>query len=694
MSHIPAISNASLARIAPCHLRTLHEQLGAEDARRAKLLAAALERFEVAQDKAACAAALRLELEPLGIRGLSVASLYRNLKKLRDNDGDIMAIVDGRLLRREVAGLAANKEFLDYWHVMVTDNRRKTAPAYRALFARLQSGQHIPGIGTWRDVWAREHDGIQPPAGMQCPYRPYAHTPQGWSIDHLRRLAPDKYVLAAARVGRMAATLAYIPSVPRTRVGLQCCQVVQIDDMWHEVKVAWEGNRKAQRCVQFTMLDILTGHDIAWFIKPVREREDGTRETLRTEWIRYQIAHLVCTVGIPEAGCLIMGERGTATIGTELQQTLADISGGRIRFSTGGLLSTPLAKGLYSGDPRGNPRSKGFLEGFQGLLKNELGNVAGHIGGGRGKQPEDAYGLDQADNRLRRIAAALEDERPGILSRLAMPYKSLHDYSLLVNRAFEALNNRTWHQMEGWEKCGFVTGEYRTPDGHWLPLSGLDIMPANQAAAWRNLIDTGAIEYHTRRMSPAEAWAVRAHERQPLGDWAAPLIMGDSLARHCKCSDRLELTYKDPDTLRTHTVAGILAGGGGSLERGATYRVWINPLDSTRAYIADHTGRYLGVAPVAIPGMYGDAAAAERNLGIRSSAIAEANRRLAPVAAARQRRADAAARRNVIEIAGSDPVHDRALQEAVTIDAPAADLYDLAPPTLPPASAPALADFL
>ena len=113
-----------------------------------------------------------------------------------------------------------------------------------------------------------------------------------------------------------------------------------------------------------------------------------------------------------------------------------------IVFGAGGILSTPLGKGLYGGRPKGNPRYKSLIEGFHALIKNELGAARGHVGGGRGAEPEDAYGMDLEDNRLRRIASALEASRPGILDRLALPYMPWSDYWELARAAYDDADRR------------------------------------------------------------------------------------------------------------------------------------------------------------------------------------------------------------------------------------------------------------
>lgn len=667
-------------------VRLLHEMLPAQEARRTRLLAAAVAEFDASADKAACAYRLQADLAAQGIKGISIKSLYRKSAAMRERG--VLGLVDGRLIKSQAAGIADNEAFAAYWSELCAANRRKTAPAYRALFADLATGRPIPGVGTWRDVWAAEHNGIMPPDDMPCPYKPYTDVPRGWSARTLSRVAPGKYALAAARQGTMAAQMAYIPDVPRTRVGLSLCQCVQIDDMWHEVKVEFAGNKRAQRVAELAMIDVLTGMAFGWLPKPIREREDGSLEVLRSEWTRYLIAHLLCNVGIPAAGCLIMGERGTASADSDLRQVLADVSGGKVRFGAGGMLSSPLAKGLFAGRPKGNPRYKGLREGFNSLLKNELGALRGHMGGGRGREPEDAYGMEQEDTRLRSIAAALEQTRPGALSRMRLPYMPYSDFLEFARLAYDQLNNRTWHELEGWEDCGFIAGEWRPDQGSpWMPIASLDKMDRARAAAFRSLIETGAMDYRTRRMSPAEAWASRAGEIKPIGDFAGPLIMGDGLARECRCDDKLQMAFRDETTLRRLVVVGILDEGA-ALTRGSAYRVWVNPLASHKAYVADESGRYLGTAPVQVPANHDDEAGIKRALGIRQQAIAAERRAMAPIIRAQLAAASEDARHNAMEILGHDPAETAAAEDALAweteeagVSATTADLIAAPAPT-------------
>lgn len=648
-------------------LTTLHSCLGIEDALKVKVLARAVAAFDAAADKQAVTARLAAELARHGITGITVPSMYRKCQAWRR--GGILALVDGRLLRKHKSGgLADNKEFVEFWQAILLSNKRKSAPAYRELINRLRTDEYIPGFGTWRDIWTAEHNGVHPDLIARCPYRHGGLVPQGWTMRNLNRLAPGQFAITASRQGMMAAQMQSLPDIIRTRVGLAPCQVVQLDDMWYEHKVSFASNKHAQRVVEFALQDVLTGHVIVRLTKPVREREDGTRETLKGVWTRYILAHLLCSVGIPKGGCMIVGEHGTASADTTLKEILGEVSGGAVRFVAGGILSEPLAKGLYSGRPHGNPRIKGMLEGLHALVKNELGSVRGHMGGGRGAEPETVYGMDQADERLRAIARGLERSRPGILDRLRLPYIPYYDFLELVHQAYERIDTRTVHDLEGWEQCGFVTGEYQIePRGPWIDIASLDAMSVPKANAFRALIQTGEIAYRTRNMSPREAWESRKSELTKLDGVAAVLVMGTELSQLCDCNDKLQLKYRDDTTLTKCTVSGILHGGR-ILERGQCYRVWINPCTPLTAYVADAQGRYIGTADVQQAARYDDIDAVQKQLGLRQQALAAARKTLTPIIRKQLREEAAAAAHNAREILGEDPAELAAIADAARLE--------------------------
>ena len=642
-------------------LETLHGTLSLSVAEQVKALARALIELDRAPNKSAIIPALIKRLTSEGVKGVSAKSLYRKLA-LAKREG-LRALIDGRTMRTvggdakdgtAQRGLKNNKAFRDFWTTLVCQNKRKSAPAYRALLEMLARGDQIPGVGTWRDIFASEHGGIYPAPDVTCPWSPFTlDAPKGWTMRNLMRFVPSEYALTAARQGTAAAALTALPTVPFTRVGLAPCQVVEIDDMWYEAKVALAGNRFAQRVAEFAMIDRLTGHVIGYLPKPIRERDDGTLEVLRSEWSKYLIAHLLCNVGIPEKGCTIVGEHGTAkTTDKDFAEVIGKLTDGKVKLTAGGILSTAIANGLPDGNHKGNPRKKGFLEGYHALLKNELGNAQGNIGGGRGKEPEETYGLAKIDNNLRRLAESLEMIRPGITERMRFPYMPWNDYAILLHEAYNRLENRTWHKMEGWEECGFVVPEVRaSAEMGW---ASLEAMNEKNRLAFHSLVQSGDVEYRVRRMSPREAWESRKGELKTVPAFAAPLIMGEVLARICEVKRDGTMLFKDDTTLRKIQVVAQLSDGK-VLTKGDMYKVWVNPLNSSLAYVCDLDGRWLGTAAVMVAVNPDDEDASLRNLGIRQKAIASRMDELKPYIAAKRREAEQMARINAEAIEGVDP---------------------------------------
>lgn len=648
------MSAATAIAIPPDDLRAIHANLSFDEARRLKLSIRAIAAFDEADDKARAADSIRARLEPLGVRGLSIQSLYRKSALAKKHGW--RGIVDGRTLRRiDSGGLQRNAEFVAHWHSLVAQNQRKTAPAWRALLSSINRGDSIPGLGTWRDIWARENPGLTLPS--ECPYgiiAPADQIPIGMSYTALMRIKPTAFGIAAARIGTDAAITDFAPDIIRTRVGLRRCQVIQVDDMWHNAKVMFGGNKFAERVVELSAVDLLSGCIICHLAKPIIREDDGTRKTLRSEWLRYILAHIICDLGYP-GKMLIMGEHGMATATADLKATLNQISGGTITFGAGGLLSQPIAKGLYEGRPKGNPKYKGLIESLHSAKQNALAQIPGQIGSRDSlkNEPEKLYGMEKHERALAAAVIALESARPGIRERLAWPWISYGDYGALVAQYYAELDNRTWHAMEGWEECGFIAAEWRPMPGQpWMPMDALQGM-GDAAQAMLAAIRANPQLFRQRRMSPREAWQARAGDVQRLGDWAAPLILGEALARECEVSPKLMMAFRDESTMADLSIYAIVDGM--PLPRGAKYKVWVNPLSPGKAYVADLKGRYIGIAKVVQAANPDDFEALKKSLGVRQQAITAEIKKLRPIAQEQLRRANAAAAKNAVEILGYDP---------------------------------------
>ena len=227
--------------------KLLHTRLGFDEARKARIMLKAVAAFDAARPKDRYAVAERFKAEYGAVvpRGLDYKSLARKSYEARKAEAEARrsgadvgvararAILGKRLDNKASArGLAANREFVEHWWDLVTRNSRKNAPAYQALLAELASGNPIPGMGTWQQIWASENGGVPPPDGMECPWGPLTgQAPKGWSWRNVQTINPPPEVLTAVRRGTGAAYMQYTPLVRQTRAGLESCEYVEFDDV-------------------------------------------------------------------------------------------------------------------------------------------------------------------------------------------------------------------------------------------------------------------------------------------------------------------------------------------------------------------------------------------------------------------------------------------------------------------------------
>ena len=654
--------------ITKVEIDELLKLLPSDEAQRTLSLIDALKVFDRATDKKRCAAEIASRLEPLGYKGISLKSLYRKLDQFKRVG--VWACVDRRVARRVSAqGIAANTVFVEHWHSRVLLNRRKVKPAWRSLMLDLVNGVVIPGVGTWRELYTATF-GYRPAVDEPCPWSE-GTPPPGWSFRNLMMVSPDKCSLEAARIGLGQAKIDFLPTVRLTRVGLLPCQVVEVDDMWYEHMVIFGGNAKPQRVLEFALMDRLTGHVVGHLAKPVVEAADGTRKTLKSAWVRYLYHYLLCVVGVPEGGCVIKGEHGTASADDTFAAALAAINAVRegagwkpVVFRAGSIITEPLAKGLPGVQSKGNPRHKGMIEQMHATLKNYADAIIfGGIGGGRGVQPHEAIGMAREDAALVKIAEALPATAG---SELRYNFPTWSAFAVAVEEAHRRMDERTEHQLEGWEECGFMVGEMRVAGmPHWTAMPRMAALAPERAAQVRALVASGAAEYRERRMSPAEAWAsaTKTAKLERVSAAFAPMILGRELAQVGTVGDKLTVAVRDAETGERYTVAAIIDGK--PLPRGEKVHVWINPMDCGKAYVCDLQGRFLGVAK-SLPAVRADAdadvEALQEQLGLRSAALADAKAKLDPLVRARLRERNEAAAANLGALGVEDPVERRALE--------------------------------
>lgn len=677
MSGAPAIQASAAATSA--EIDRLFGVMPGRDASLVLAFADALLVFERASDKASAARAIAERFAPMGLRGLTLPSLYRKLADYRA--GGVWSLVPAKWRREARGGMAANAEFVGHWQGLCLGNRRKVRPAWRRLVEGFCGGAEVPGVGTWRDLYLKEF-GLLPAEGEPCPWD-VRNPPPGWSLRSMMRLAPDPFAMEAARRGMADAKAAFGLMVRRTRAGVPCCAVVEIDDFVYELKVVYSGNLSPQRVVGLHALDRRTAHEICHFMKVVREREDGTRETLVSAWAKYIYHYVLCLSGIPDGGCVLRGERGTARTDAEFDAALALVNAwrasqglGKVSFDGGALQNAPLAKGLHDGAAKGNPRHKGSVEQWHATLKNEMGRLLGEIGGGRGVKPDEEGAMVREAKRLSMMAFAR-----GLPSEaMASPFMSWRDFQAEAEEIHRRIDERTLHDLEGWEECGYVAGEFRLKaEASWRSVKALREMSPEEAGAVSAMVQAGYAEYRERRLSPREAWEREKASLRTVPEYLAPQLLGKSLRVVAKVGERMQFSYTDQNLGSKIVVAAV--AGGKLLDRGREYQLWVNPLDSGKAYVCDMEGTYLGTAKV-MQAVRADATPEDlaAQLGLRQHVLAEEARRLGPIARKRLKEANERALRNLDALGLSDPVREKAAADAAAREVSGAKAADFVPP--------------
>lgn len=635
-------------------MRILVGHLSAQKVAEVRAWCELCETFLAAEPEQRCVVAKRLAqaFAPRIRGGLSLKTIYRRALRYKTNGW--RGLIHGQDLRvatqQHSPGISGNMAFIEYWSMLCGQYQRGSAAAFRALVGNLRAGQVIPGYGTWREIWRMERPGR--PLPSVCPYRVGVLLPNGWSQANLNRHKPNKYALRVLRTGALSASN-LLPMIPRTRAGLKRGQIIEIDDMWHDVKVRY-GNHAAERCIELAMIDVATGYR-SYLLKPIRRREDNTRELVMPRMMPYLLSYWLVVQGYRAEGALICGEHATAALNDRLRMAIEDVTGGKVRFQAGGILSKPLLKGLYDGRPRGNFRFKARLESSHSLVHSELSHIQGQVGYTHDNAPEELYGRDKEERALQRICTALANASPDLAERLQWPYIPYEDYAKLVAQAVQTINDRIDHALEGWEAQGFITGTFRpTSEDAWQDIEHLNALPPAIKEAWLAELKLHPENFKTRRLSPTEAWEKRADDVVRVGRWAMPLLLGEELALVCTVTDQCTLRVKDDEIDLDLTYAAVVHDEDGSeslLARGQKVKVWVNPLEPTVAYVANESGVYKGIVPVMASGHQDNLESLTHNLGLRQHVLALERQAIAPLLEARVQARSAAQAHNAKVIA-------------------------------------------
>jgi hypothetical protein len=510
--------------------------------------------------------------------------------------------------------------FVSYIKQLAESYQRNTAAAWRAFGKAWRSGKEIPGL----DNSLPRHE-----------------LPVGCGYDNIVRIVSDCFALEATRRGLATAVAKYGPQIFTSRAELWYASHYAIDDVWHDNFVVFGNERSSQivRVLQLGGMEIFSGGYIAWGCKPRIQRADGTFDNLKEKYARLIVCKILFNEGFSPRGTEFIAEHGTAAISQFIEDMLRRYGGMLpgsnkpvVSVRRSGITGKEQAVIGWRGQGGGNPRAKAWLESFHNLIHNELAALPAQTGKDVESRPEYTNPmLDDCTDELKAMMV-LAKKNPRRAAQMRQRLLNYHaDFLPLLMDVFAELNQRTWHNLQGWDDIpGNRVIEYRTAptSDHWLTDADFSLLPMESQNLIVQLAAADKRYINSRKLSPAE---VRRRELQsaPLLKFPAFAIaemLGPDFARELEVKGAYFRPFSDDELstepLRYESVVVNAEGREEQLKDGC-YLVFINPFDLSVVFVHDAAKRYLGTARRAERVGMADPEQLKRALGRREHRIAE-----------------------------------------------------------------------
>jgi hypothetical protein len=588
--------------------------------------------------------------EALGI-GMSLSTVRRAYYRWK-RDGEA-GLLDLRKQPKAAPGNAWLGVFMRYCE----NDLNTSANGHRAMMADFRSGACADGapygevfgaVGTWREVWAREHPHERIPEAY-----PAGWVPTGASLKHLMRAAsanPDlNFQLAISRRGRKAAHR-FLQPVLTTRVGVPVGAIRQWDDVWHNFDVRIPEMRVVGQPLEFAGYDVASGYKCDSVVKPRFERGDGVRDNLKEQTFRFAVGFSHCVTGFHKDGITNGVEHGTAAIREPVRRQVALIPGyGRlIKWADSGILGEQAHAGLFPGCGGGNFRRKPLVESSHGVGHNMTAHLPGNRGRDAERMHESRGAMVRYEVRLMEYAHLLPADKAAQVEWGLLTFEQYLE-------AFRAVERR-WmddpeHHLEGWSAN--QVQEYTTAavpaEGDWRHVRELLDMEPDRARTIAAFLKEHPECVRQRYMSRREVWAGGKADlvRVPLMEM--PAFLDER--------DMLELTVQENGTVRfangyffgrdamVYRLDAVRTPGGFSRRIAPGEKLFVkwNPFVPDWIWLIDReNGGTLGMAPLLERAPMLDQAAIERAMGRQSHDLAT---KIGPIRGRHQPEAERRARR-------------------------------------------------
>ena len=284
--------------------------------------------------------------------------------------------------------------------------------------------------------------------------------------------------------------------------------------------------------------------------------------------------------------------------------------------------------------------------------------LPGATGLNRDRAPQEQYGINRYTKNLLKAGDSIPEN---LRDQLAFPILNWSLFLRVAGVCSEALNDRTDHALEGWEKANLLTHEWRlSHDQDWLPMDRLNlIQDANQRGAMEALIKAPGC-HQIRRMSPREVYNSGRSELVKLTPFILNTIVPPEDALDATVNSKHEIILKnreiDPESLRYLSRVHTAANRTEILEAGTELKVYLNPFSPETILICDINHAAIGLAQREHPSCRLDEAGMIKQMGNVSQVRAELS------LGARERAAGEATHRQALK------AHNKALRNGLPTD--------------------------
>lgn len=454
------------------------------------------------------------------------------------------------------------QEFIAYLVQLWSETTREK-DAWRGVYSRLircwLSGESIPGYGYAQD-WYRAQGWIMPQARMVRPQ----DLPTGWSESNLARALkkalPRKSQRRAAQgqVNRMAT--AWSAQLMRDRSQLMPMQLWTIDDVRLDLQARMfvDGKWQIVYVDALFALDVATGFVLAYGIKGMAIRGDGTelgrapgtKMAIDSRDVRHLVLQVLERFGIPEYKSTLLCEMATAKLSGDDERSFTQLLQDRLEIDYTGMGRGQLLRSGFA-EEWGRPGLKGWIEAYFRKLHTSINHLPGTTGRRyeltRGDHASRVRYTQQIIRRAEKlIDGPLSPDHP-LMEQLNFPILSVEEVNGLVGEIVDALNWRTRHHLQGFERVF----EFRDAEGQWRPEAelarmdpaervGIELQPRMESPAERlqRLIRTHAP--HFQKLDPAVLCALYSDKRSAT-------VRGGRIAiqDHRLSNDRLVFSGED-----------------------------------------------------------------------------------------------------------------------------------------------------